>query len=81
MDTYTCVYSCRQLVSSHCSGVRWGSQWVTGVGTIGIAPPSTKFLDGVGWESCSGTAVAALIRKLWVLYLRGSYPHCSTRDK
>ena len=28
---HTCAYRCRQLVSSHCSGVRWGSQWVTGV--------------------------------------------------
>ena len=27
---------------------------MTGVGKVGIAPPSTKLLDGVGWESCSG---------------------------
>ena len=51
---HTCASRCRQLVSCHCSGVRWGSQWVTGVGKVGIAPPSTKLLDGVGWESCSG---------------------------
>ena len=28
---------------------------MTGVGKVGIAPPSTKFLDGVGRESCSGS--------------------------
>ena len=49
-------------------------------GKVGIAPPSTKLLDGVGWESCSGSCCGCTDPQAVVLYFRGSYPHCSTRD-